>query len=298
MNVLVLGATGFVGTELVPALLEAGHRVRALSRNPSAVEATANAEVEVVEGNVLEPASLEGVFDDIDVVYYLIHSLDAGSDFARRDRQAAETVASLASDAGVARMIYLGGLGGTGDVLSEHLLSRREVETVLAAGSYELTTLRAAIIIGTDSASFDLIYQLAAKLPLMITPRWVRTACQPIAIDDVIAYLVSVLEVPETAGEVLEIGGPEVLSYEQLLKRTAAQLGGRLVIIPVPVLSPQLSVYWVDFVTDIPADVVHPLIHGLKNPVVVTDDRVRSLVPLELTPIDEAITEAIAGLSQ
>lgn len=293
MNVLVLGATGFVGTALVPALLEAGHTVRAMSRDPDSY--TPPAGVSVVEGDVLEPATLEDVFEGIDVVYYLIHSLDAGAEFASRDRTAAQTVATAASDAGVDRVIYLGGLGGTGDVLSEHLRSRREVETLLAEGTYALTTLRAAIIIGTESASFELISQLAAKLPVMITPRWVRTACQPIAIDDVVAYLVGVLSVPETAGATLEIGGPEVVSYEQLLKRTASQLGTRLWILPVPVLSPRLSVYWVDFVTDIPASVVHPLINGLKNPVVVTDDRIRSLLPIELTPIDDAIEHALAG---
>lgn len=292
MEVLVTGATGFVGSRLIPALLAAGHSVTAMVRDQSRYDPPEG--VDVVEGDLLDAPSLEGTFDGIEAAYYLVHSLSAGSDFADRDRRAARNFADEAGNAGVERVIYLGGLGETGEDLSEHLRSRREVESYLAEGEYALTTLRAAIIIGDESTSFRMVRQLSRRLPVMITPKWVQTECQPIAIDDVIAYLVGVLDAPETSSETYEIGGPEVLTYGQMLRRTAEQLGRHPIIIPVPVLSPQLSVYWVDLVTDVPKHVAHPLIYGLKNPVVVTDNRIRELVPVELTPFDEAVRTAIA----
>lgn len=292
MNILVTGATGFVGQSLVPALCSAGYTVRGLSRDPSSYEPPAG--VSVVAGDLLEPASLEDAFSDIDVAYYLVHSLETGSAFAERDRQAARNFVVAANRAGLDRVIYLGGLGETGEELSEHLRSRREVEAILRNGEYDLTTLRAAIIIGKGSASFAMISQLAQKLPIMVTPKWVRTAVQPIAIDDVIEYLVGVLDVPETAEETYEIGGPEVLTYEAAIRRTASHFEKQPLIIQVPVLSPGLSVYWVDLVTDVPKSVAHPLVYGLKNPVVVTDTRIEELVPIELTPFDEAVERALA----
>lgn len=291
MTVLVTGASGFVGSALIPALVDSGRSVRALVRDPQRYDPPAG--VTVATGDLLDPTSLEGVFDGIETAYYLVHSLSAGPEYAARDRAAARTFARMASAAGVKRVIYLGGLGETGDTLSEHLASRREVETLLRSGSYELTTLRSAIIIGAGSASFALITDLANRLPVMITPRWVKTPCQPIAIDDVIAYLVGVLDHPETAGEIYEIGGPQVLSYEEIIRRTAHHLGKRPLIIPVPVLSPALSVYWVDLVTSVPSSVAHPLIYGLKNPVVVSDDRIREILPIELTPFDTAVQAAL-----
>jgi uncharacterized protein YbjT (DUF2867 family) len=291
MNVLVTGATGFVGRALVPALLEAGHDVTATTRSPESTDLPSA--VTVVEADLLAPGSLAGVFEDVDVAYYLVHSLRTGSEFARLDREAARNFREGASDAGVDRVVYLGGLGETTDRLSEHLQSRREVEAILAEGTYALTTLRAAIVVGAGSTSFAMVRQLAAKLPIMITPKWVRTPCQPIAIEDVVAYLVGVLDVPETAGETFEIGGPDVLTYQAMLRETARQLGHSPLILPVPVLSPGLSVYWVELVTDVPSSVARPLIHGLKNPVVVTDDRIRDLVPVELTPFDRAVAEAL-----
>lgn len=291
MNVLVTGATGFVGRSLVPALVAAGHTVTAMTRDAGSYSPPEN--VSVVEGDLLSPATLERDFEDIDVAYYLVHSLQAGSEFASRDRDAAQNFAEAASEAGVDRVIYLGGLGETGEELSEHLRSRREVETILGTGEYDLTTLRAAIIIGAGSTSFTMVRQLAGRLPVMITPQWVRTLCQPIAIQDVITYLVGVLDEPETAGETFEIGGPDILTYGAMLRRTAHHLGKHPLIIPVPVLSPALSVYWVDLVTDVPKAVAHPLVYGLKNPVVVTDDRIRDYLPIELTSFDHAVELAL-----
>jgi len=294
MRVLVAGATGFVGSYLVPALVDAGHDVRALVRDASSYEPPDG--VAVTEGDLLEDSSLEGVFDDVDAAYYLVHSMGTGGDFAERDRRAANNFAAAADAAdaaGVSRVVYLGGLGETGDDLSPHLASRREVEAVLADAGFDLTTLRAAVIVGSGSAGFDVVYQLIDRLPVMVTPKWVRTPCQPIAIADVVSYLVGVLDHPESAGETYEVGGPEVLSYETMLERTAAIAGKRIWILPVPVLSPQLSTYWVDLVTDVPRSVAHPLIHGLKNPVVVSDDSIRDVVPLELTSFDDAARRAL-----
>ncbi|MFC7057849.1 NAD(P)H-binding protein [Halovenus salina] len=295
MQILVLGATGFVGGSLVPALLEAGHEVRALSRNRDRATATLDDRVEVVEGDVLDPETLDGVFEGIELVYYLVHSMDAGGQYEQRDRQAADNVATAASEAGVDRLIYLGGLGETGNDLSTHLASRREVEGRLADGEYDLTTFRAAIVVGAGSESFEMVRQMVKRIPVMITPTWVRTPAQPIAISDVVAYLSKAATTPETAGKTLEIGGPEVLSYEEMMRRTAAVMGRRLYVFPVPFLTPKISVYWIDLVTDTPPSISHPLIEGLKNPVVVTDERAQELLDVELTPFDEAVETAVTS---
>lgn len=291
MKVLVTGATGFVGGRLVPRLLEDGHDVRVLVRDASRYDGPAD--VDVVQGDLLELNSLEGAFDGIEVVYYLVHSMHSGPGYAERDRRAARTFVSATREADVDRVIYLGGLGEEGSRLSEHLRSRREVEAVLTDGQYELTTLRAAIIVGAGSASFEMVRQLAHRLPVMVTPRWVDTECQPIAISDVVSYLAELLCAPETAGGTYEIGGPEVLTYREMLERTAAAMGHKVFILPVPVLSPTLSAYWVDLVTDVPRSVAHPLIEGLKNPVIVEDDSIRDFVSISLTGFDEAVQRAL-----
>jgi uncharacterized protein YbjT (DUF2867 family) len=290
MRVLVTGATGFVGRRLVPALVDAGHEVTALVRDAGRYDPPPG--VRVVVGDLLDPDSFEAALD-VDAAYYLVHSMTARDDFEARDRRAARNFADAASAAGVGRVIYLGGLGEERDRLSSHLRSRREVERVLATGTYDLTTLRAAIVIGPRSAGFEMVVQLASRLPVMVTPRWVRTPCQPIAVADLLAYLVGVLGVPETAGETYEVGGPEVLTYAEMLRRTGRHLGHEPLVLAVPVLTPRLSAYWVGLMTDVPWSVARPLIEGLKNPVVVTDDRLSRLVAVEPTPFDEAVRRAI-----
>ncbi|WP_336024110.1 NAD(P)H-binding protein [Halobellus salinisoli] len=290
MRVLVTGATGFVGKRLVPALLAAGHDVTALVRDASRYDPYPS--VRVVEGDLLEAGSFDDALD-VDVAYYLVHSMRSGPGFEERDRRAAKNFSTAADEHGIGRVIYLGGLGEDRDRLSEHLRSRREVERVLAEGSYALTTLRAAILLGAGSASFEMIVQLASRLPVMVTPQWVETPCQPVFVDDAIAYLVGVLDVPETAGETYEIGGPDVLTYREILTHVGRIRGREPVIVPIPILSPTLSSLWIGFVTDVPATVARPLIEGLKNPVVVRDHRIESLIDVDRTPFDEAVRRAL-----
>jgi uncharacterized protein YbjT (DUF2867 family) len=291
MRVLVTGATGFVGDHLVPELVAAGHEVRVLVRSDDYDPPEG---VAVHRGDLLDPGSFEAAFEGVDAAYYLVHSMRSGSDFEERDRRIARGFVRAADAAGVSRVVYLGGLGAERDDLSPHLRSRREVETILADADFDLTVLRAAIIVGAGSAGFEVVRQLAARLPVMITPSWVRTPCQPIAVSDAVRYLVGVLDHPETAGETYEIGGPEVLTYEAMLERTAEIMGERIRVVPVPVLSPRLSAYWVDLVTDVDRSVAHPLIAGLRNPVVVSDTRIREIIPFELTPFETAVERALA----
>jgi len=295
MRVLVTGATGFVGNRLVPTLLDRGHEVVALVRDADGYAPPAG--VHVAEGDLLEPETLPPAFeidgDPVDAAYYLVHSMDGGPGYEERDRNCATNFLEAASDAGVDRVVYLGGLGEDREELSEHLRSRREVEQILASGDPDLTTLRAAIIIGAGSASFEVIHGLASRLPVMTTPKWVDTLCQPIAIDDVVGYLAGVLEVPETRDDTFEVGGPNVLTYAEILRRTRRQLGHRLWIIRVPVLSPELSAKWLRLVTDVNPYLARSLVEGLRNTVIVEDDRIRDLVPIEQTPFEVAVAKAI-----
>jgi uncharacterized protein YbjT (DUF2867 family) len=289
MRVLVTGATGFVGSHLVPELLDRGHDVVALTRDPASYVAPPG--VEVAEGDVLDP---DLRLPPVDAAYYFVHSMGSGGDFEARDRRAARNFTRAVDAAGIERIVYLGGLGNEDGGLSEHLQSRREVERLLGQGEADLTALRAAIVIGAGSASFQIIRQLAARLPVMVTPSWVRTECQPIYIDDVVEYLAGVLEAPATAGETFDIGGPDVLTYQEILTTTAELLVGRRpLIIPVPVLSPGLSARWLGLVTDVDVSVAKPLVDGLSNRVVVTDHSIDQYIDPDLTPFEESVMLAL-----
>jgi len=290
-TVLVTGATGFIGRRLVSALADEGFRVRAMVRRP---EAVAPEGVEAVVADLLEPLSLDAALDGVDTAFYLVHSLAAGrAGFEQRDRQAAENFVTAADKSGLRRVIYLGGLGETGSGLSEHLSSRLEVAEILRKGRLSTTVLRAAIIIGAGGASYEIIKALVDRLPLMITPRWVSTRCQPIAIDDVIKYMTRCLRDERTSDGTFDMGGPEILSYRQMMERFALLRGKRLLIVPVPLLTPKLSSYWVGLVTPVKPSISMPLIEGLRNEVVCRDSRLRDLLPFSLTPFDEALRRAL-----
>ncbi|MCX6463682.1 MAG: NAD(P)H-binding protein [Pseudonocardiales bacterium] len=288
MRVLVTGASGFVGGRLAPALVEAGHEVRAMTRRPERYTGAGTP----VPGDVHDGASLVAAMEGCTAAYYLVHSL-GDAEFAERDAEAARTFAKAAAEAGVERIVYLGGLGDDADDLSEHLRSRREVERLLGEGGVPVTVLRAGIVVGHGGISWELTRQLVEHLPAMITPRWVRTRTQPIAVADVIRYLVGVLDAPGTTGRTFEIGGPEVLEYAEMLRRVAAIEGRTLWLVPVPLLSPRLSSRWLSLVTDVDVRTGRNLIDSMSNEVVVRDDSIRALVPFEPLDYDEAVLAAL-----
>ena len=301
--VMVLGASGYVGGRLVPRLLQAGVRLRAVARNPAklACRPWAGHELaQVVQGDVSDLASLARAARGCRAAYYLVHSMTSqGRDYARADRQAALNMVAAAEHAGLERIIYLGGLVPPGPGISPHLRSRAEVGRILQYGQTPTTWLRAAMILGAGSASFELMRYLVDRLPLMITPRWVNTRCQPIAIANVLGYLLGCLDNDATLGQTLDIGGPEVLTYRQMFAIYAQEAGltPRL-IIPLPVLSPRLSSYWIHVVTPVTASLARPLAEGLSNEVVAQDDRVTRLIPQELLGCRQTIRRALERLSQ
>ncbi len=287
-KVLLTGVTGYIGGQLLPRLLEAQYPVRVLVRDPRRLQGKAWVDqVEVAVGDVLNrPETLPEALEGIDIVYYFIHSLGAGSDFHDLDLVAARNFAQAAQEAGVKRIIYLGGLGDPADPhLSPHLRSRQETGDALRTGRVPVTEFRAAIIIGSGSGSFEMVRYLTDRIPLLVSPRWVFSQIQPIAIDDVLDYLVAALETPESTGQVIEIGGPTLLSYGETMMVYARARGLRRWILPVPVLSPSISSHWVGWVTPLSARIARPLIEGLRNAVVVTDDRATRLFP-DIHPID------------
>lgn len=296
--VFLTGATGYVGGRLVTRLLEAGWPVRCYARSPRKLDQrpwSTDPRVGVRRGDLEDAGATTEAMRGCRVAYYLVHAMEsAGGDYARADRRMAESFAACAKDAGIERIIYLGGLGETKDGLSEHLASRREVESALRSSGLPVTVLRAAMIIGSGSASFEILRYLTERLPVMTTPRWVRTECQPVAIRDVLSDLVACLEQPETAGQIIEIGGPDVLRYSDLMQMTARELGLRpRVIIPLPVLTPGLSSLWIGLITPVTPRIARPLAEGLRNRVVVTSDAADRLIPRERLGVRRAIRLAL-----
>jgi uncharacterized protein YbjT (DUF2867 family) len=287
MKVVVFGATGTVGRPLVDKLAQ-DHDVTAVSRHEQSEEA----DVTWAQADATDSDSVARVLEGAEVAYYLVHSLGA-TDFEERDLEAAETTARAAERAAVKQLIYLGGLGDDSPDLSAHLRSRRETGRRLASTSVPVTTLRAAIVVGRDSAAFETIVSLVDRLPAMVTPRWVSTRTQPIALDDVVAYLAGVCGVDEAFGQQLDAGGPEVMTYREMMERIAELRGKRPFILEVPVLTPYLSSLWLHVVTPVKAGVARPLIEGLRNETIAQDDRIRELVPIELTPFDVAVRQAL-----
>jgi uncharacterized protein YbjT (DUF2867 family) len=294
--VLVTGVTGYIGGRLVPRLIEAGYRLRVLARDKERLQGRAWLnQVDVVEGDVMDPLTLASSLSEVSAAYYLIHSMSGSADFDQRDLQAARNFGEAAAASGVERIIYLGGLGDPLADLSKHLRSRQQTGEALKESGVPVTEFRAAIVVGSGSISFEMIRYLTERLPVMVCPRWVFTRVQPIAIDDALDYLVAVLETPESAGRIIEIGGSEVLTYGQMMLGYARVRGLRRWLLAVPVLTPRLSSYWVHLVTPIPASVAQPLIEGLRNEVIVQDPAARDIFP-QIQPRDyqTAVSQALS----
>ncbi len=286
-KILVTGVTGYIGGRLVPLLLEAGHLVRVMVRGN--VERLSGRpwydRVEIVVGDVLKADSLNKALRGIDVAYYFIHSMSGHSKFRERDKEAAENFGQAAAAEGVSRIIYLGGLGDPKTNLSEHLESRQETGETLRQFNVPVTEFRAGMVVGSGSLSFEMVRHLTERLPVMIAPRWVFNETQPIAVRDVLHYLLSAIETPESVGRIIEIGGSSVLTNAEMMNTYAKVRGLRRKIISVPVLTPRLSSYWVHWMTPVPAKVVRPLILGLRNELIVRDDSAKKIFP-DIEPLD------------
>jgi len=301
--VLVTGATGYVGGRLVPRLLESGHKVRVIGRSIDKLASrpwSKEPGIEMVRADVLDNESLRRAVRGCPVIYYLVHSMNANQkNFAEADRKAARNMVQAAGEAGVARIIFLGGLGEADKTLSHHLKSRAEVAKIFQDSGIPTTYLRAAMILGSGSASFEILRYLVEHLPVMTTPRWVRNPVQPIAISNVLRYLQGCLDNEETAGQTYDIGGPDVLSYQDLMGIYAGEAGlARRLIIPVPVLTPRLSSYWIHLVTPVPSYIARPLAEGLRNPVICHDNRIKDVIPQTLLSCRETIKRALGRIQE
>jgi uncharacterized protein YbjT (DUF2867 family) len=291
-TVLLTGATGYIGGRLLRRLEEDGRRVRCLARHPERVRAAEPA-TEVVRGDCLDETSLEPALAGIETAYYLVHSMGAGPGFRELDRRAADNFGLAAARAGVRRIVYLGGLISESGALSAHLRSRAETGDVLRSSGVPVVEFRASIVIGAGSLSFEMIQALVERLPAMVCPRWVSTPAQPIAIDDVLAYLVAALDLPGASGGVFEIGGPDVVSYGDMMRAYARARGLRRLLLPVPVLTPHLSGLWLGLVTPAQARVGRSLVEGLRTPTVVRSPAAARAFPVEPMGLDAAMAKAI-----
>jgi uncharacterized protein YbjT (DUF2867 family) len=286
VKVAVFGASGVIGAALLP-VLAADHEVVALSRRSHAPEPG----IAWLVADAEDAASVRRALDGVEVAYYLVHSLGS-ADFEERDLRAARTVASEAAAAGVRQLVYLGGLGDDSPDLSPHLRSRIETGRSLASGPVPVTTLRAAMVVGAGSAAFETIVALVDRLPAMVCPRWVSVRTQPIALDDVVRYLAGVCGLEQAFGRSLDAGGPEVMTYREMIERIARLRGKHPLIVEVPILTPRLSSYWLHLVTPVKAGVARPLIEGLRTETIARDDDLRELVPFEPTRFDDAARHA------
>jgi uncharacterized protein YbjT (DUF2867 family) len=295
MHILIMGATGYIGGRLAPSLVEAGHHVRCLSRRPEKLRGVQWAgTVDVRAGDALDRQSLDAAMAGVDVVFYLVHSIGTGTSFERSDRVAAANTAQAAATAGVHRIIYLGGIVPIGERASPHLASRAEVGQILLDGPVPAVVLQAGVIIGSGSASFEMLRYLTERLPVMVTPKWVRSLVQPIAVRDVLSYLIGALDLPEGTNRRFDIAGRDTMSYREMMQHYANVAGLRpRVIIAVPVLSPWLSSQWVNVVTPVPKAIAQPLIESVRNNVVAREHDIETLIPLELCPFDEAVRLAL-----
>jgi uncharacterized protein YbjT (DUF2867 family) len=299
MRCVVFGATGYLGTRLVPQLISAGHQVRVMARTPAKLDDVPwRAHVEVVEGDVTEADQVRRALKGQEVLYYLVHSM-LKSDFVDTDARAASTVAEAAAEAELSRIVYIGGIIAQDQELSDHLASRAEVGRLLMKSGVPTVELRAAVIIGAGSASFEMLRYLTERLPVMITPRWLRTTVQPIAVRDVLYYLANAANLPPEVNRPFDIGGPDTFTYTEMSRKYAAVAGlPRRFAIPVPVLTPTLSTHWVNFVTPIPRELVGSLMASLENDVVCTEHDIADYIPDPeggLTSFEEAVELALAG---
>ena len=289
---LVFGASGYVGTNLVERLLKERLPVRAAARNLKVLEAREWLGADLVQADALAPQTLPAALAGVDVAYYLVHSMAAGRNFGQIDLEAARNFAQAAAAAGVRRIVYLGGLVPP-DADSEHLVSRRDTGEVLRAGTVPVTELRAGIIVGAGSAAYEVIRDLVNHLPLMVTPRWVNSRSSPLALSNLLTYLVELPRHPESAGQIYDAGGPDYLSYETMMRRFGALVGRHPRIVPVPVLTPGFSALWLGLITTVPASIARALIGGLKHDIPAADAPLRALVPQTLLGFDEAVREAM-----
>ncbi len=295
-RVAVIGATGYVGGRLLDRLLENGHEVVALARTPQKLaeaEGRADGRLTVHRADVEDRDSLVAGLRGVEAAFYLVHSLAAGASFGADDVRGARNFAAACSEAGVGQIVYLSGLGSAGDDLSEHLSSRHATGDALREGSVPVTELRAAIIVGSGSASFEIVRDLSRKLPVMVAPRWVSSRCEPIGIRDVLSYLVGVLGDPRALGETLEIGCGEVLTYREMMEICGDEQGMRPRIITVPVLTPRLSSYWLHLVTSVDMRIARPLIDGLRNDVYTHDHRIREWIDIEPADYRTSVRRAL-----
>jgi uncharacterized protein YbjT (DUF2867 family) len=298
-SILVTGATGYIGGRLVPMLLKRGYRVRCLARDPRKLAGSwpkfeKSGQLEVVSGDVLDPNSLNAALKDVDAAYYLVRVPgDRQADSAERNRRGARNFAQAASQEKIHRIIYLGGIGSRKTPLSTHLRSRHETGNLLRQGTPAVTELRAAMIIGSGSASFEMLRALAEKQPFTIGPRWTARRTQPIAIADTLAYLLAALECPETTGKILDIGGPEIQTYREMIQVCAGIAAKTCSILPVPVSMPRLSAYWANLVTPVPASIAFPIIDSLRYETICENGEAQSLMKVKLTPFRQAILSSI-----